>query len=103
MILRSIDGGDDNIKTPTKLNTGGAGLKTDNAASNDASLNTELGPRHLSLEDSSAGGLLSTLITISDSLQTDKTSEANSIVTEYLLNVNTNNKEHNVKVRTEGR
>ena len=98
MILRSIVRGDDSAKTPTKLNTGEVGLKTDNAASDNATPNVELGSRRLLLEYNSVGRFLSTPITISDSLQTDETSEANSITTEYLSNVNANNKEHNAKL-----
>ena len=67
MILRSINRGDNNTKTPTKLITSGAGLKTDNATSDNTPPNAELDLRRLLIEDSSAGGLLSTPITIYDS------------------------------------
>ena len=43
MILRSINGNNDNAKTPTKLNTDGVGLKSDNVTSDDVTPNTELG------------------------------------------------------------
>ena len=103
MILRSIVRGDDIAKTPTKLNTGRVGLKTTNVTSGDAPVNAALGSRRLSLEDCSTGGFLSTPITISDSIQTDETSDANSIITEFLSNVNANNsKNHTAKLRTEG-
>ena len=66
-------------------------------------LHAELGSQRFLVEDCSAGGFLSTPITISDSIQTDKPSESNSIATEFLSNVNANNsKEHNAKLRTEG-